>query len=88
MATLVTNNHWIKEAYKHTHLTIELTYIVSLWPLSRIYQCTMSYDAINLIHLLHACFYESHDFITLLIITCFHKMEFIVIQNVFHESYI
>jgi hypothetical protein len=38
----------------HTHLTIKLTCIVSIWLLYRMYRYIMSYDAINRICFLHA----------------------------------
>jgi hypothetical protein len=53
--------HWSQIAIRskahisHSRLTIKLTSIVSPCPLSHTYRCTMSYDVVNLIHILHAC---------------------------------
>jgi hypothetical protein len=64
----------------HTYLTIKLTCIVSPWPLSRTYQCIMSYNAINLISFLDTWLYKSLYY---LINQHTISQKF---QNVFHDS--
>jgi hypothetical protein len=46
----------------------------------------MSYDAISLVRILHACYYKSYRLIILLSSTFSKMIEFIMQQNIFHES--
>lgn len=54
----VTRTIGSKVKHKNKPLTMRLTCIVSLWPLSCTYQCTMSYDAIIFHYFLYACVYN------------------------------